>query len=553
MNIRFSKILLTALLIIPFSFLLNIITHPQKMDSPILKDINNGVGIAGGNNEIYKNPIIYSDYSDPDVIRVSDDYFLTSSSFVNTPGLPILHSKDLVNWKIVNYVFDNIPYGKFERPQHGNGVWAPSIRYHKGEFYIYYGDPDFGIYMSKTKNPFGKWEPLLLVKEATGWIDPCPFWDDDGDAYLIHAWAKSRTGINSILTLNKMSTDGKTLLDEGTLIFDGKKNHPTIEGPKLYKRNGYYYIMSPAGGVSTGWQTVLRSKNIYGPYEDKIVMHQGGTTVNGPHQGGWVETKSGESWFIHFQDKDAYGRILHLQPVKWVKDWPIIGLEQDSSGTGEPVESYKKPYTEHHFPPSNLQTNDEFNSFKLGLQWQWEANHSENWYSLNSKRGNLRLFSIILDSDTIKKSDIPNLIAQKFPSREFTVTTKLRFSPKASGEKTGLIVNGMDYAYLSLSKSFNNNILSQVICLNANSGGNEVIIDSINFPFERVYLRVEINNGGICNFSYSVDGKKFIHIGKEFIARKGKWIGAKVGLFSTAPYKSIMTGYADYDWFRFSK
>ena len=542
MSIPFAKILFISRLIVIISFSIIVNVYPQKNESPSDKGEEN-----------YRNPIIYSDYSDPDIIRVGDDYFLTSSSFVNTPGLPILHSKDLVNWKIVNYVFDNIPYGNFDRPQHGKGVWAPSIRYHKGEYYIYYGDPDFGIFMSKTKNPFGNWEPLILVREAKGWIDPCPLWDDDGNAYLIHACAKSRTGINSILTLNKMSPDGKTLLDEGKLVFDGNKNQPTIEGPKFYKRNGYYYIMAPAGGVSTGWQTVLRSKNIYGPYEDKIVMNQGSTSVNGPHQGGWVETQSGESWFIHFQDKDAYGRILHLQPVKWVNDWPVIGQEKYATGTGEPVESHKKPNAGHSYPLSYLPATDEFNSSKLGLQWQWEANHSKSWYSLNKKPGNLRLYSILLDSDTLRKCDIPNVLAQKFPAPNFTVTTKLKFSPKTDGENTGLIVNGMDYAYLNLSKSSDKYILSYVICLNANEGGKEVIVESIDVLFESIYLRVEVNNGGLCKFSYSDDEKRFTHIGKEFIARKGKWIGAKVGLFASAPFQSKITGYADYDWFRVSK
>jgi beta-xylosidase len=528
---------------IPISFLLSIISYPQNKNFQSLENVKNEVWVADNGDGTYKNPIIYADYSDPDIIRVGEDYFLTSSSFVNTPGLPILHSKDLVNWKIVNYVFNNIPYGKFEKPQHGNGVWAPSIRYHNGEFYIYYGDPDYGIFLSKTKDPFGKWEPLTLIRQAIGWIDPCPLWDDDGNAYLVHAWAKSRAGINSILIL----------LDDGVLIFDGKKNSPTIEGPKFYKRNGYYYIMAPAGGVSTGWQTVLRSKNVSGPYEDKVVMHQGNSTINGPHQGGLVETQTGESWFIHFQDKDAYGRILHLQPVKWVNDWPVIGIVKDTSGIGEPVLTYKKPDVGHQYPPSVIGTKDEFNTRKLSLQWQWEANHSEDWYSLTINQGNLRLFSIPLDSDTNKIWDIPNVIVQKFPAPEFTVTTKLIFSPKEVGENTGLIITGMNYAYLSISKTINKNLLSLTICLNADSGGKEDIIETKDVPFDNIYLRAEIKNGGICYFSYSEDGKKFMRIGKEFIARKGKWIGAKVGLFAIAPYQTKLSGYADYDWFRFSK
>ena len=253
----------------------------------------NVVWSADNGDGTYRNPIIFADYSDPDVIRVRDDFYLVASSFNCSPGLPVLHSKDLVNWTIIGHAFQRYPYESFNTPQHGNGVWAPSIRFHGGEFYIYFGDPDRGIFMTKATNPAGPWDPLVHVKEAKGWIDTCPFWDDDGNAYLVHAWARSRAGINSILTINRMSADGKTLLDEGKLVFDGHAHHPTIEGPKLYKRDGYYYIFAPAGGVGTGWQTVLRSKNIFGPYEDRIVMDQGRTNINGPHQGGWVELKSG--------------------------------------------------------------------------------------------------------------------------------------------------------------------------------------------------------------------------------------------------------------------
>jgi beta-xylosidase len=553
MRNRLIKLRPNPLLLITISFLLCRSSPAQKRESQLFEKVNRGLWVSDNGNGTYNNPIIYADYSDPDVIRVGDDYFLTSSSFVNTPGLPILHSKDLVNWEIVNYVFNNIPYGNFDKLRHGNGVWAPSIRYHDGEYFIYYGDPDYGIFMSKTKDPFGKWEPLILVKEAKGWIDPCPIWDDDGKAYLVHAFAKSRAGINSILVLNRMSENGKTLLDEGTLIFDGKIKHPTIEGPKIYKRNGYYYIMAPAGGVSTGWQVVLRSRNIIGPYEDKVVMHQGSTAINGPHQGGWVETQTGESWFVHFQDKETYGRILHLQPVKWVNDWPVIGEERDSSGTGEPVMTHKKPDTGHQNPPVVIQTSDEFNSDKLGLQWQWEANNSEDWYSLSNNKGNLRLYSVITDSATNNLWEVPNVIAQKFPAPEFIVTAKLKFSPKEAGEKTGLIITGMDYAYVSLTKAESGNLLSISLCPGADTGGKEDIVESKNISSDNIYLKAEVKNGGICNFSYSADGNKYIGIGIEFKARKGKWIGSKVGLFATAPYQSKMPGYADYDWFRFSK
>ncbi len=292
----------------------------------------------------YRNPVIHADYSDPDVVRVGADYYMTASSFSHFPGLPILHSKDLVNWKIIGHAALTYPDTSFRLPQHGNAIWAPSIRHHNGTYYIYYGDPDRGVFMTKATNPAGPWSPLKLIKKVTGWIDCCPLWDEDGKAYLVHAYANSRVGLKSVLLVNEMNPNGEEILGTSTLVFNGQQNHNTIEGPKFYKRNGYYYIFAPAGGVATGWQTILRSKNIFGPYEEKIVLEQGSTQINGPHQGGWVSGTDGREWFIHFQDKGAYGRIIHLQPLRWVNDWPEMGQDYDGNGVGEPVTEFAKPY-----------------------------------------------------------------------------------------------------------------------------------------------------------------------------------------------------------------
>ena len=237
-------------------------------------------------NGKYKNPLIYADYSDLDVIRVGEDYDMISSSFSHFPGLPILHSKDLVNWKIVGHAVQQYPYPEFDKPQHGNAIWAPSIRYHNQEYYISFGDPDRGVFMTKAKNPGGPWEPLKLVGKALGWEDCCPLWDEAGKAYLVHAFVNSRCGIKHKLAISPMSPDGTWLIGKDSIIFDGTVTHPVLEGPKFYKRNGYYYIMAPAGGVKSGWQTVLRSKNVYDPYEDKITLERESTNINGQHFSG---------------------------------------------------------------------------------------------------------------------------------------------------------------------------------------------------------------------------------------------------------------------------
>lgn len=511
------------------------------------------VWVADLGNGTYKNPILHADYSDPDICKVGDDFYMTASSFNASPGLPILHSKDLVNWTLIGYALDRQkPDDHFSKPQHGNGVWAPAIRYHNGEFYIYYGDPDFGIYMLKTKDPYGPWEEPVLIQEGKGLIDPCPIWDEDGKAYLVHAFAGSRAGIKSILSVSEMSPDGTKLLDKGTIVFDGHEGHPTVEGPKFYKRNGYYYIFAPAGGVSTGWQLVLRSKNIYGPYEERIVMDQGKTAINGPHQGGYVELASGESWFVHFQDKEAYGRIVHLQPMKWNKDWPVIGEDKDGDGKGQPVMVHKKPDVGKTYPKATPPDSDEFNSNELGLQWQWHANPKVTWAFTHATVGALRLYTDQIPEGAKNYWEVPNLLLQKFPAEEFKATTKLKFYPneKLKEERTGLIVMGEDYAHISLVSKEDGLYLAYTEVKKAHKGTPEKEQIITKLKGNEVYFRVTISKDAVCQFAYSENGKKFKEVGDKFTAVPGRWIGAKVGIFATRQDKINDAGYADYDWFR---
>jgi len=512
------------------------------------------VWIADNGDGTYKNPIIHADYSDPDAVRVGDDYYLISSSFNNAPGLPILQSKDLVNWKIIGHALQQqLPIENFSKVQHGNGVWAPSIRYHKHEFYIYYPDPDFGIYLTKAKNITGPWTAPVLVQEGKGLIDPCPLWDDNGKVYLVHALAGSRAGFKSVVLVNELNAAGDKVIGEDVLVYDGHTDDATVEGPKIYKRNNYYYIFAPAGGVGTGWQIVLRSKNIYGPYERKVVLHQGATTVNGPHQGAWVQTQTGEDWFLHFQDKDAYGRILHLQPMKWIKDWPVIGTDTDGDGNGEPVLVYKKPNVGKKIPVATPQESDEFNDNKMGLQWQWAANPKLNWAWSNPSKGALR-FNSVLKPDTAKNLwDIPNILTQKFPAEEFTATVKFLFTPKTNGEKFGLVIMGMSYAGIALTKKEDGIYISYAKCIDAEHGKPETEQEIKKITAGDFYFKVTVAKDALCTFSYSNDGKKFTEIAENFKAVPGKWIGATLGLYCSRTQKINDAGFADVDWFRIDK
>lgn len=510
--------------------------------------------VADQGDGTYINPIIHADYSDPDVIRVGNDFYMTASSFQSSPGLPILHSKDLVNWTIVNYALDKVPpYDVYSTPQHGKGVWAPALRHHNGEYFIYWGDPDFGIFMVKTDNPLGKWSEPVLVKEGKGMIDPCPLWDEDGKVYLVNGWAGSRAGMNSVLTVWEMNPDGTTLEGNPVIVFDGNDgvNH-TVEGPKFYKRGDQYYILCPAGGVATGWQLALRSSSPFGPYESKIVMAQGNTDINGPHQGGLVDTQDGSSWFLHFQDKDLYGRVIHLNPVKWEEGWPIMGEN------GEPVKHYRKPVA--GMKPATPQENDEFNSRELGKQWQWHANYHP-LFGMTSDQGFLRLYGHSLSPDFVNFWEVPNLLLQKFPAPAFTATTKLKVSAKDDGQQSGLIIMGHDYARIAVEKSGKDFLVKLITCHDAEKGGKEETLTSVTVPASRIYeaglnpnyerdiyLRARLVVGGLCEFSYSLDGSEFIELPGTFRARQGKWIGAKIGLFSAQP-SGLSRGWMDVDWF----
>jgi beta-xylosidase len=510
------------------------------------------VWVADNGDGTYKNPILHADYSDPDVVRVGDDYFMTASSFNCVPGLPILHSKDMVNWELVNYALQKQPpYDVFDKPQHGNGVWAPCIRYHNEEFYIYYPDPDYGIYMVKTKDPKGIWSEPILVKPGKGLIDPTPLWDEDGKVYLAYAFAGSRAGIKSLLAVCTMNPEGTVANDDDVMLIDGHLDEPTIEGPKFYKYDGYYYIFAPAGGVATGWQTVLRSKNIYGPYEKRKVMDQGQTTINGPHQGAWVQTQTGEDWFFHFQDKGAYGRIVHLQLMTWKEGWPIIGNDKDGDGIGEPISDFKKPNVGKTYSKMTPPDSDEFNQPKLGLQWQWHANPQIYW-GFPTTNGHYIMYCRPIPENAKNLWDVPNLLLQKFPSETFTATAKMTFNARFNGEQTGLLIMGLDYSYLQLKQVNGELRVAQVTCIDADKNGTEVVSQSNKLGKNTVYLRVNVSEGGICKFSFSEDGNTFQPIGTDFKAREGKWIGAKIGFLALREGSINDAGSVDIDWIRFN-
>ncbi|MDP9034701.1 MAG: glycoside hydrolase 43 family protein [Myxococcota bacterium] len=497
----------------------------------------------------YRNPIVIADYSDPDVIRTGNDFYLVASSFTNTPGLPILRSGDLVNWTLVGHALTNVPHARYSRYLFSAGVWAPALREHNGTFYVFFPTPDEGIYVVTAPNPAGPWSAPSLLVAGLGIIDPCPFWDDDGSAYVVHAYVQSHAGRDSVLHVRPMSPDATQLLGPGKDVFGPDPvNYPTLEGPKLHKRNGWYYILAPAGGVTSGFQVALRSRSVYGPYEAMRVLEQGSTAINGPHQGGMVDTPSGrEWWFVHFQDSGIYGRILHLQPVTWQNDWPLMGAP-GANGVREPVLRHQKPDT----CPQALavpQTGDDFKGPALSLAWQWHANHVDGWHSLSAKAGWLSLFPQPLPAAggvLAGLEQAPNLLLQKLPARSFHADTVLHLMGTGGQSSAGIVLGSVGYPALSLTE------VASGVRVDLTSNGQTLATDKL--PAGPVRLQVAFADGGQCRFSYGLDGSTLRAFAPlvQVQAVKGSWNGASIGLFAVAPTGTTPTGRADFSYFRFS-
>ena len=437
-------------------------------------------------------------------------------------------------------------------------MWAPSIRYHQGWYYIYWGDPDYGVFMVRTQDPAGEWEDPVCVIEGQGYIDTTPLWDDDGRCYLVNGWANSRAKFASVLTVRELSADGTRAIGQPVIVFDGNgTENRTCEGPKFYKRDGWYWIMCPAGGVPTGFQLAMRAKSPYGPYEHKTVLAQGRTAVNGPHQGGWVHTKYGEDWFLHFQDKEAYGRVVHLQPVDWSTGWPVMGKK------GEPVLRHKKPQSATT-TVVNPQESDEFDQHVIGRQWQWQANYDEK-FGVPTAFGTMRIYTHKLEAGAKSLWLVPNMLLQKTPADVFNATTKMRFTSKAEGQFGGLIVMGLDYQAVVVRRTGQEFQLVQMTCKAADKGKaqTETVLatlkptatDKTDYKpgiHEDIFLRVQVADSK-ARFAYSLDGKKYLPCGDEFRMKEGKWIGAKIGYVAADPDPKTDRGWIEADWMHITR
>jgi beta-xylosidase len=494
-----------------------------------------GPAPAGSNLRAgYHNPILFADYSDPDVIRDGANYYLVASTFHFVPGIPILQSNDLVHWTIVGHVVQRMTmdprYSMIGGNRYGKGVWAPAIRRHRGLYYVYFPTPTEGIFVSTAAKITGPWSAPAVVMAQAGLEDPCPFWDDDGNAYLIH----SKTGAGPLI-LHRMSADGKHVLDAGKVIVEDPEHLPILEGPKLYKRHGYYYIFAPFGGVGSGAQAVLRSRHIYGPYAHRVALAQGSTSINGPHQGAYVETPDGQGWFVHFQSDGAHGRIVHLEPVRWRDDWPIIGDDPDGASTGQPTPSGPIPEHSDVEADQHPQTSDDFDEAKLGPQWEWNHNPDDAHWSLSTRPGFLRL--VPMQSDGLLSAR--NTLTQCMQDNSFEFTVRVDVSKAEPGVHTGLAMFEKSASGLEIVQSAAERRLDFFHLPEVTQG--PVIAQPV------IQLRVDVN-GDEARYSYSLDdGATFEPLGAVSQIRFSWWKGSRPALFAYTT-SAADPGAIDFDW-----
>jgi beta-xylosidase len=492
----------------------------------------------------FTNPVIAADFPDPDVIRVDSTYYMVNTTMFTFPGVPILKSYDLVNWQYCcNAVqrFDFHPsYNLDGGNRYGHGQWATSLKYHKGTYYLLFITLDEGGFLWTAAKPEGPWQVKKLPK---GFYDPGLFFDDDGSIYVAHGYSKIY-----------MTELDENFAPKGndSLIYTGDIRRG-LEGTHVYKVNGYYYLYSTYGGLD-GFQAALRSKNIYGPYQQKVVIRDTTHGVNfGIHQGALIQTQTGEWWTILFVDSGPFGRFPSLQPVTWVDGWPMVGVN------GKAVVTYRKPNVGRAYPATTLPTSDEFDAPELGLQWGWNHNPDPTAWSLTEHPGYLRLRTArVVDSLPKARNTLTQRMVAYHSDTLFSMaSTKMDISHMKDGDIAGLAVFQNPYAFIGIKRTNGKNFILMV-----NDGKT---VDSALVEGSTVYLRgralhgsgaapyyrgTSVPGSGNASFSYSLDNRTFKTIGNELHMRFSLRIftGNKFCLFN---YATVTTGgYVDFDWFR---
>lgn len=505
------KSLLSLLLI--FSFLLCQQAIAQQSDNE---------------NGTYTNPLIWADFPDPDIIKAGDCYYMVSTTAFVFPGAPLLKSYDLVNWEYATNILKKLDAHKFYNLDGGNryahGQWATSLKYHNGKYYALFITLDEGGFLCTADNPEGEWTVTKLKK---GFYDPGLFFDDNGKVYVFHGY--------STLSLTEVNKNDLSPLSADSVIFRGTFRGG-FEGTHVYKLNGLYYIFGTYGG-DDGYQACLRSKNIYGPYEEKVVLNDDmNVTGLGVHQGGLIQIPNGDWWAVVFQDRIGVGRVPILQPVFWKDGWPMVGVNDKA------VVTYKKPNMGKVFPVKVLPTSDEFENNKLGLQWGWNHNPDNSKWSLSEKKGNLRLKTANVSQ---RLWDARNTLTQRMYGPYSIATIEMDLTAMQDGDRAGLGVFQDPHGYIQAEKVGNK--VNIVMGLNQN----QILGKIENYESDKIYFRAFVSTiSDKATFYYSSDNKLFKKLGEvlnmEF--RLSVFTGNKFCIFNYATKNT--GGFVDVNWFR---
>jgi beta-xylosidase len=491
-------------------------TNAQKLQS------DNGDGT-------YTNPVIAADFPDPDVILVGDTYYMVSTTMFIFPGVTIIKSKDLVNWEYCSNAVARFDFSKCydldSCHRYSHGQWATSMKYHNGKFYLLFITLDEGGFLCTASKAEGPWEIKKLPK---GFYDPGLFFDEDGRIYVTHGYSK--------ISITELNSDFSPK-NRDSLVFTGDIRRG-LEGMHVYKINDYYYLYGTYGGKD-GIQVALRSKNIYGPYEQKVVIRDTTPGINfGIHQGALIKTQSGEWWTILFVDSGPFGRFPSLQPIAWVDGWPMVGID------GKAVIKYKKPNVGKNYPIKVFPVTDEFNTSILGMQWGWNHNPDQAKWSLTERPGYLRLKTVRVDSNFRKARN--TLTQRPFASYDNSPTggiTKMEVTNMKDGDIAGLAVFQDPFAFIGVAQT---NGSRKIIMVN-----NGETIDAVKMNNNTIYLRtIASNSTEKARFEYSVDNKTFTKLGNELSMKfnLSVFTGNKFCLFNYATKST--GGYVDFDWFR---
>lgn len=525
-------------------------------------------------NGMFRNPVIPSDFSDPDVIRVGEDYYGIASTFCFSPGMLIYHSRDLVHWEIIGHVVDDItqlnPDLGWERMNgYYHGIWAGSLRYHDGIFYCHFATPKGGWFVARTDDIRGKWEVQAMRDSAgeelrgAGWDDLCPLWDDDGQAYIV----ASNFGRHWFPHLFKMSPDGTQLLDgllaaqedrsQNMEIIGGYVIKPfrTAEAAKLYKWNGLYYIyfseVRTIHGNRVRVPVMRRSRSPYGPYEEELLLHsQGKEADKEPNQGAILDTPEGEWYFVtHHGTGDFDGRVISVLPVHWSAGWPLIGEDVDDDGVGEMV--WELPMPKGAAVPLHLQTSDDFSARTVAPQWEWNHQPREGRWSLAERPGFLRLhaFGQLRDGDFFTTR---NILSQRYIRwGRGEATTKIDLSGMADGQRAGLahFNGGKDYACIEVRRDAGKLSLWFVRRYRGEDLYEKCLGD-LPGRTRRLELRTTMDFDCTAGFAWSLDGKRFRICDETYRLTWGNYRGDRIGLYTFNNLREA--GVADFDSFIYS-